>query len=68
VRKWLVASVAPPRTEVSSPAVLSRIQDSAVPKMSARKIAMREMKPRNATAHTIVKTMTAKATHWSCGQ
>ena len=29
---------------------------------------MREMKPRNATAQTMVKTITKNATHWSCGQ
>ena len=29
---------------------------------------MRLMKPRNATATTIVKVMVASATHWSWGQ
>ena len=29
---------------------------------------MRLMKPRKATAATIVKVIVASATHWSCGQ
>ena len=29
---------------------------------------MRLMKPLNATAQMIVKVMTSRATHWSCGQ
>ena len=39
-----------------------------MPKMSARKIAMRPMNPLNATAQTIVKSIVKMATHWSCGQ
>ena len=67
-RRCVVASVAPPSTEVIWPTVLSSSQDSAVPKIRARKTAMRLMNPRNATAATIVKVIVASATHWSCGQ
>ena len=54
-RRCSVASVAPPRTEVIGPAVLSRIHDRRVPKMRARKTEMRPMKPRKATATMMVK-------------
>ena len=47
---------------------LSKSQDSDVPKISARKTAMRPMKPLKATAQTIVNVMTSSATHWSWGQ
>ena len=67
-RRCSVASVAPPSTEVIGPTVWSSSHDSAVPKIRARKTAMRLMNPRNATAATIVKVIVASATHWSCGQ
>ena len=55
-RRCVVASVAPPSTEVIGPTVLSSSQERAVPKMSARKTAMRLMNPLNATAATMVKS------------
>ena len=67
-RRCSVAWVAPPSTEVIGPTVASSSHDSAVPKMRARKTAMRLMNPRKATAATIVKSIVASATHWSCGQ
>ena len=67
-RRCSVAWVAPPSTEVIGPTVASSSHDSAVPKIRARKTAMRLMNPRKATAATIVKSIVASATHWSCGQ
>src|SRR5664279_5524241 len=66
-RKWVVTSPAPVGA-VISPTTTSSTQDSRKPKISARKIAIRDQKPRKATAATIVKIITVSATPGSCGQ
>ena len=66
-RKWVVTSPAPVGA-VISPTTLSSTQDSRNPKISARKIAIRDQKPRKATVATMVKIITVKATPGSCGQ
>ena len=66
-RKWVVTSPAPVGA-VISPTILSSTQDSTKPKISARKIAIRDQKPRKATAATMVNTITVNATPGSCGQ
>ena len=53
---------------VISPTTLSSTQDSRKPKISARKIAIRDQNPRKATVATMVNTMTVNATPGSCGQ
>src|SRR5664279_5409511 len=66
-RKWVVTSPAPVGA-VISPTTTSSTQDNRKPKISARKIAIRDQKPRKATAATMVKIITSIATPGSCGQ
>jgi hypothetical protein len=67
-RSCVVASVAPPSTEVIGPTVTSSSHEKRKPKIRPRRIAMRAQKPRSSSEATMTKVIVASATHWSCGQ
>ncbi|OPZ50914.1 MAG: hypothetical protein BWY91_02766 [bacterium ADurb.BinA028] len=67
-RQCVVTLPAPASKLVIWPKPRSNSQDSTKPKTRLRKIEIRPRKPLSATAHTMAKVMTNRATHWSCGQ
>ncbi len=66
-RQWSTAS-GPPTAEWIFPKTRSKSAEIAYPKISPRKIAMRDQNPRRHTTARPVNSMVSSAVHWSCGQ
>jgi hypothetical protein len=67
-RSCVVTLLAAGSKDVILPKTRSKIQDSANPKMSPRKTAIRPRNPRKPSAMAMTATMVSNAIHWSCGQ